>query len=135
MIVYDGFGNGHCNLMLPLAMQDDSVQEAVCIVYALHLGLQDAQMREYAESRRSALIAALTAKVASGNADTVSSLSTGATILVLLIGETVTGSDEFSHLFSLVMAHLETDRGVVHIPTDARDFMVDQTKMRETPKL
>ena len=128
-VVFDGADNGYRNILLPLALQDDLVQRAVCIVSAFHLGQNDDRMRSIAETGRSAIIAKLVANVSSGHAQSVFNWSTWATVLVLLVGETVTGSDDFNHLYSMLMTLPNDAQALAGISTQAQDFMLQQRKM------
>lgn len=102
MVIYDAEDNGYRNLILPLAHQDPLVERAVSVVSAFHLGIQQANLRSHAENGRTAIIARLRQDAMKGSAEKVLTLSTWVTLIVLLVGETVTGSSEFVHLFEML---------------------------------
>jgi hypothetical protein len=102
MVVYDTDNNGYRNLILPLAHHDSLVQRAVSVVSALHLSIQQPELRHNAEMGRTAILTRLRQDAMSGSSRNVSTLSTWATIIILLVGETVTGSPDFVHLFSML---------------------------------
>jgi len=103
--------NGYRDLILPLAHSDPLVQRAVMVVSALHLGAQQDQLRQQAEMGRAAILARLRQDVMGGNVDDVLNVSTWATILILLVGETVTGSSDFVHLFSMLRSLMSLQNG------------------------
>lgn len=111
MVVYDIDNNGYRDQLLPLALHDPLVQRAVSVVSALHLGLRQPDLRRYAEVGRAAIIARLRQDAMSGSVENVSTLATWATLIILLVGETVTGSSEFVHLFSMLrtLSSLQSD--------------------------
>lgn len=102
MVIYDTEDNGYRNLILPLAHQDSLVERAVSVVSALHLGIKHAELRSHAENGRTAIITRLRQNAMKGSAENVLTLSTWVTLIVLLVGETVTGSSEFVHLFEML---------------------------------
>lgn len=96
--------NGYRNLILPLAHEDPLVQRAVMVVSAFHLGTQRNQneLRQQAEMGRAAILARLRQDVMRGSVEHVLNVSTWATLVILLVGETVTGSPDFVRLFSML---------------------------------
>jgi len=110
-IANDADNNGYRNLILPLAHEDPLVQRAVMVVSALHLGSQQIQLRQQAEIGRAAILARLRQDVTRGSVEGVLNVSTWATIVVLLVGETVTGSSEFVHLFGMLRCLMSLQNG------------------------
>jgi hypothetical protein len=131
MVVFDNGFNGYRDVLLQLAFTDDLVQRAVCVCSAFYLGLRNPALYEIAEKGRSAIITALSDQMLSkqpGNAN-VFNMSTVATVLLLLVGETVTGSDEFSPLYKMLAAlaqRVDTFEGAT---MTSRSFFQQQIKM------
>jgi hypothetical protein len=63
-----------------------------------------------------------------GNAN-VFNMSTVATVLLLLVGETVTGSDEFSPLYKMLAALAQRDDTFEGATMTSRSFFQQQIKM------
>ncbi|CAK1366698.1 unnamed protein product [Cercospora beticola] len=131
MVAFETDSNGYRHLVLPIAMQDELVQNAVCVVSAFHLGLSRSQASASAEAGRSAIIRRLRANVAEGDDARVFNYSTLMTLLVLLVGETVTGSSEFAYLFNMLAATVKDGRAIARAPPETREFLVQQTRMFE----
>jgi hypothetical protein len=110
-IAQDVDSNGYRDLILPLAHEDPLVQRAVMVVSALHLGSQQKQLRQQAEMGRTAILARLREDVMRGNINDVLSVSTWATLLILLVGETVTGTPDFVHLFNMLRSLMALQNG------------------------
>lgn len=104
MVVFDHGFNGYRDVILQLAFTDDLVQRAVCVCSAFYLGHNNPALYEVAEKGRSAIISALSTQMMSDQSRNVFNISTVATVLLLLVGETVTGSDEFSPLYMMLAA-------------------------------
>ena len=127
MVVFDNGFNGYRDVLLQLAFTDDLVQRAVCVCSAFYMGLRNPALYEIAERGRSAIISALSDQMACrqpGNAN-VFNMSTVATVLLLLVGETVTGSDEFSPLAALAQRN-DTFEGAT---VTSRSFFQQQINM------
>lgn len=129
MVVIDRNMNGYRNILLPLATQDPLVQRAVAVVSALHLGRNRADLLEAAERGRSAIIERLRNDAILGDRNTVFSISTWATIILLLVGETVTGDQEFVHLFPMLNSFLGCSSNLTKSSPDAVRFLHQQTQM------
>lgn len=129
MVVVDHHSNGYRNIMLPLASQDPLVQRAVSVVAALHLGANQSHLLRAAEEGRSAIIQRLRGDASSGQYDRVFSLSTWATIILLLVGETVTGGHEFVYLYSMLQSILGRSEHLTNLYPDAGRFLSQQSGM------
>lgn len=131
MVVFDtasGF-NGYRDVLLQLAFTDDLVQRAVCVCSAFYLGLRNPELYNVAEKGRSAIIAALSSQMMSSQSGKVFNISTIATVLLLLVGETVTGSDEFSPLYMMLAALSQNADTFNGATTTSRSFFQQQIKM------
>lgn len=126
MVVLD-ISNGYREILLPLACEDELLQRAVGVVSAQHLALQQPSYRQIADQGRAAIISRLRRDSLEGSPDRVFNLSTWATLIVLLVGETITGSSEYSHLLQslLCLTHNIAQIG----PSAARRFLIQQTHM------
>lgn len=126
MVVLD-ISNGYRDIILPMAFEDSLLQQAVAVVAAQHLGSRHPSCRAATESSRSAIISRLRRDSQLGSPDLVFNSSTWATLIVLLVGETVTGSSEYSHLLRTLLTLAQNMRNVGN--TELRDFLTKQTDM------
>ena len=129
MVAFDHSANGYRHFILPTAVHDDLVKRAVCVVSAFHLSPNQGRLNHTAEAGRAAIIASLRFNVASGGDHEVFNYSTLTTLLVLLVGETVTGSSEFAYIFNMLVAILEDGRAISDAPSGAREFLIQQSRM------
>ena len=131
MVVFDNGFNGYRDVLLQLAYTDELVQRAVCVCSAFYLGLRNPALYEIAEKGRSAIITALSNQMMSkqpANAK-VFNMSTVATVLLLLVGETVTGSDEFSPLYKMLAALAQSNDTFEGATVTSRGFFQQQINM------
>ncbi|KAI5252791.1 hypothetical protein E4T42_03249 [Aureobasidium subglaciale] len=137
MVVFDDNSNGYRNFLLPLAYADDLVQRAVSVTAAFHLSTTRPDLLPIAEEGRSAIIQRLRADAFAGNSNKVFSMSTWATIILLLVGETVTGSQDFVHLYPMLTNLLSNKRLLTVGSTSEREFLLQQSRMFQlfTPPL
>jgi len=131
-IAHDVDSNGYRDLILPMAHEDPLVQRAVMVVSALHLGNQQKQLRQQAEMGRTAILARLRQDVMRGSVEDVLSASTWATLLILLVGETVTGSSDFVHLFQMLRSLMALQNGNTLGSQDLSTFLDYQRRMYVT---
>ncbi|OJJ67621.1 hypothetical protein ASPBRDRAFT_58720 [Aspergillus brasiliensis CBS 101740] len=126
MVVLD-ISNGYRDIILPMAFEDSLLQQAVAVVAAQHLGSRHPSCRAATESSRSAIISRLRRASQLGLPDLVFNSSTWATLIVLLVGETVTGSSEYSHLLRTLLTLAQNMKSVGN--TELKDFLTKQTDM------
>jgi len=129
MVVIDHHSNGYRNILLPLATQDPLVQRAVSVVAALHLGRKQIDLLQAAEKGRSAIIERLRKDASYGQHDRIFNMSTWATLVLLLVGETVTGDQEFVHIFAMLQSLLENSDELLKISPHASRFLLQQSQM------
>ncbi|KAH0287511.1 hypothetical protein M436DRAFT_57641 [Aureobasidium namibiae CBS 147.97] len=137
MVVFDDDFNGYRNFLLPLAYQDDLVQRAVSVVAAFHLSAKKPDLLPLAETGRSEIIKRLRADAFAGESNEVFSMSTWATIILLLVGETVTGSQDFIHLYRMLTNLLSHTDLTGAEPSPEQGFLLQQSRMFQlfTPPL
>jgi hypothetical protein len=129
MVVFDNGFNGYRNFLLPLAYEDDLVQRTVSVVAAFHLSSTQPDLLPLAETGRSEIIKRLRTDAFAGESSKVFSMSTWATIILLLVGETVTGSQDFVHLYHMLTNLLSHDRLSEAEPSPERKFLLQQSRM------
>ena len=129
MVAFDHGFNGYRDIVLPLAYQDELVQRAVSVTAAFHLAHREPGLLPHAESGRAAIIAKLRFNAMNEGADKVFNLSTWITIILLLVGETITGSTEFPQLFAMLATMLKQENLSESIPPNTYHFILQQTKM------
>lgn len=128
-VTYDTGSNGYRDLILPLAHQDTLVQRAVMVVSGLHLGSQQTTLRHHAERGRAAILARLRQNVARGNLEDVLNVSTWATLLILLVGETVTGTSDFVQLFGMLCSLMALQEHRISGSHDMSTFLDYQRRL------
>lgn len=131
MVVVDHHSNGYRNILLPLASQDSLVQRAVSVVAALHLGAKQSNLLRAAEEGRFAIIQRLRRDASCGLSNNVFRISTWATIILLLVGETVTGGHEFVQLYSMLQSILGCSKRLINSCPDTGNFLEQQSGMYE----
>lgn len=103
MVVLDDNSNGYRSLVLPMALEDDLLRRAVGVVAAQHLSRQRPELKDAAEAGRAVVISRLRNDSLSLSTDIVFNKFTWATLIVLLVGETVTGSPDFPFFVQMLL--------------------------------
>lgn len=128
MVIFDTTTNGYRELFLPMALEDEVLHRAVVVVAAQHLSRERPELQEAAEAGRTAIISRLRRDSLSANADQVFNKFTWATLIVLLVGETVTGSADYSFLIQMLLCLSANSRvESQQLPVDR--FLQTQTNM------
>lgn len=127
MVVLDNVSNGYREVLLPLACEDELLQRAVGVVAAQHLALHHPAYQTIADEGRAAIISRLRRDSLQTSPDRVFNLSTWATLIVLLVGETITGSSEYGHLLQTLMCLFQNSDQIA--PSAERRFLSQQTHM------
>jgi hypothetical protein len=139
MVIYDWGSNGYRDIILPIAYEDETVGKAVCAVSAFHLGTSAQHMLATAEATQHAVLTKLLRDTMEHDPSRVFSLSTWAAIVVLLVGDTITGSTNYILLLQMLRHLVSSATANGSMPTNARMFLLQQTKMlvisSHTPKL
>lgn len=131
VVIDEELANGYRNIILPLATHDDLVRRAVSVVSTLHSASRQPHMLPSAEIERTAIIRQLQYNASQNSLDAIFNLSTWATIILLLVGETVTGHQEFVHLFTMLQNFLLHPRatGIVEYHESTKQFLQQQSYM------
>ncbi|CAG7920640.1 unnamed protein product [Penicillium olsonii] len=104
MVILDGISNGYRDVLLPLACEDPLLQRAICVVATQHLALHNTNHKNAADQDRAAVISRLRRDSLQSSPDRVFSVSTWATLIVLLVGETITGSSECGYMLQTLIS-------------------------------
>lgn len=128
MVVFDTVSNGYRELILPMAFEDEVLRRAVGVVAAQHLSRERPEMRDAAEAGRAAVISRLRNDALSATEDQIFSKFTWATLVVLLVGETVTGSEDYSFLVQMLLC-LSANSRAENGNTAVSRFLQTQTNM------
>ncbi|KAH0490889.1 hypothetical protein TgHK011_002336 [Trichoderma gracile] len=131
MVVFDFHGNGYRDILLPLACEDELVGQAISVIAAFHLSQRAPQMRMAAEVGQHAILSKLFRDSLQLEPRRLFSLSTWATILVLLVGETITGANNYVHLLEILSNLAQSSESVQYLSSTTRDFIKEQTRMFE----
>lgn len=127
MVIFDNVSNGYRDIFLPLACEDEVLRGAIRAVAAQHLALRHPGFQGIAEIGRAAIISRLRRDSLQASSDSIVNLRTWATLIVLLVGETITGSPEYSHLLRTLLSLMPSLCQMEETP--AYRFLVQQTHM------
>ncbi|CBF82186.1 hypothetical protein AN5279.2 [Aspergillus nidulans FGSC A4] len=127
MVVLDKISNGYREILLPLAFHDELLLQSVCAVAAQHLSLRHASFRRIAESSRAAIISRLRRDAFQEPTERLFSAFTWATLIVLLVGETITASPEYTHLLQMLFCMAGNTSTMAMSPVN--QFLTQQTHM------
>ncbi|RYO52417.1 hypothetical protein AA0116_g11778 [Alternaria tenuissima] len=130
MVVLDDDTNGYRSLVLPMAIEDEVLCRAVNVVAAQHLSRQRPELQRAAEAERAAVISRLRCDSLKQSADKVFNKFTWATLIVLLVGETVTGSADYGFLIQMLLSLSMSNPGRDANPV-LFNFLQAQTHMFE----
>lgn len=126
MVVLDHVANGYRDIILPLACDHDLLRRAVGVVAAQHFALSHPDYQGAVDQGRAAIISQLRQDAFQASPDHVFNQGTWATIIVLLVGETITGSSEYGHLLQTLLCLFQN---VGHINSSTKRFLTQQTHM------
>jgi hypothetical protein len=130
MVVYDRVSNGYRDIILPLACENALVGRAVSVVAAFHLAAKVPHLQAVAEAGQLAIISKLRRdSLRAQQPEQLFSLSAWATILVLLVGETVTGGNDYIYLTEMLMCMTMSANRSPMGSRSLEDFILKQTKM------
>lgn len=104
MVVLDTVPNRYPDIILPMALDDEVLRRAIGVVAAQHMGRQRPEIKDAAEAGRIAIISRLRTDAMSASASEVFNHYTWATLIVLLVGETVTGSSDYTFLVQMLLS-------------------------------
>lgn len=129
MVVLDFAGNGYRDIILPLAMHDDVLRRAVSVVAAFHLAQKAPQLRQAALAGHQAIVEKLRRDSLLLGPEQLFTPYTWATIVVLLVGETITGADNYVYLLEMLTCLRQAPEAVEALPSSLREFFLQQVKM------
>ncbi|RBA11794.1 hypothetical protein FPRO05_14231 [Fusarium proliferatum] len=129
MVVLDSFNNGYRNIILPLACQDNTLGQAVSVASAFHLGQKDARLQHLAQVGHQAILEKLRRDAFELSPERLFNPYTLATILVLLVSETVTGADNYVYLLEMLNCLTQFPDWISKLLPNVRDFFLEQIKM------
>ncbi|PSN59956.1 hypothetical protein BS50DRAFT_640399 [Corynespora cassiicola Philippines] len=130
MVVLDSVPNGYRDYILPMAFEDEVLRRAVGVVAAQHLSRERPELKSAAEAGRTAVISRLRKDSLSSSADKVFNQFTWATLVVLLVGETVTGSADYGFLVNMLVC-LSKNSKPINANSDVANFLQAQANMFE----
>ncbi|KAI5465057.1 hypothetical protein BGZ63DRAFT_412466 [Mariannaea sp. PMI_226] len=127
MVVFDSESNGYRDIILPLACQDMVLARAVSVAATFHLAQKAPELRQTAEAGHHAIIEKLRSDSLSRPGE-VFNQYTLATLLVLLVGETITGADNYGYLLEMLECFRQA-LGSIVLPPGLQKFFQQQIKM------
>lgn len=129
MVVLDSVSNGYRNIILPLACQDQVLGRAVSVVSAFHLAQQAPELMPVAEAGHRAVVEKLRRDSLQLEPHQLFNPYTLATILVLLVGDTITGASNYRYLLEMLACLMRLPESVYMLPGSVRAFFMQQVKM------
>lgn len=126
MVILDKVSNGYREFILPMAFQDEVLCRAVAVVAAQHLSQGHPTLELAAEKGRTAVISRLR-RDASLESQVFNEF-TWATLIVLLVGETVTGNADYSFLVQMLLC-LSNNNAIGTKESSLTQFLRAQTHM------
>ena len=128
MVVFDDASNGYRSVVLPMALEDNLLRSAVAVVAAQHLSRQRPELQKAAEAGRAAIISRLRNNSLQQPADRVFNKFTWATLIILLVGETVTGSADYRFFIQMLLS-LSMSNPARDLDPASTSFLQAQTHM------
>lgn len=128
MVVLNSESNGYRDLILPLACQDAVLGRAVSVAATFHLAQKNPALRQTAEAGHHAIIEKLRRDSLLLKPGEVFNHFALATVLVLLVGETITGADNYGYLLEMLECFTKA-LGVGVLPPGLEDFFRQQIRM------
>ncbi|KAF5001621.1 hypothetical protein FGRMN_927 [Fusarium graminum] len=129
MVVLDSSSNGYRDVILPLACQDSNLAQAVSVVSAFHLGQKDPKLQRAAEAGHQAIVEKLRRDSLHLSPEQLFNPYILATILVLLVGETITGADNYTYLLEMLNCLTQCPDWIAMLPLSLKEFFLQQIKM------
>jgi hypothetical protein len=129
MVVFDGNFNGYRDIILPLALQDDVLRRVVSVTAAQHIMEDVPVLKKPAAAGQLAIVSKLRRDSFELPSTRLFSTSTWATILILLVGETITGENNFGFLLEMLMFISNACEPGLDMPSEVHKFLMQQTKM------
>ncbi|KAF4345619.1 transcription factor [Fusarium beomiforme] len=129
MVVLDSFSNGYRDVILPLACHDETLAQAISVVSAFHLGQNDPRLQRVAEAGHQSIVQKLRRDSLQLSPEQLFNPYTLATILVLLVGETITGADNYTYLLEMLNCLTQYPDWLSKLPPNLREFFLQQIKM------
>lgn len=126
MVVLDGKFNGYRDLILPLACEDKLVKRAVSVVSMYHMAPEKPEMQFQADVGLQLIIRQLLQRTT--QLENALDLSAWTTIVVLLVGETITGGSNLPFLFKILL-HLSAANSISGQESVMHSFLREQTRM------
>lgn len=129
MLLFDDETNGYRHQILPFAFGDDVVQRAVSVAAAFHLSARVPELRAPAEAGRAVIIKKLKDASWSGSQQ-VFNESTWTTILLLIVADLITGSEDMVILYNMLMSFIKA-KCVDPNPSPLVKFLLSQSQLIE----
>ncbi|KAL2207050.1 hypothetical protein CC79DRAFT_1341829 [Sarocladium strictum] len=128
-VTLDSFTNGYRDIILPLACQDQLVSRAVSVISAFHIVEQTPSIRPAVEVAHHSIIETLRHESQRRQPTNPFTPSTLATVLVLLAGETITGSNNFTYLLEMLTCIENSEGFITSLPPGTRAFFRQQVRL------
>ncbi|QLI69361.1 uncharacterized protein G6M90_00g064590 [Metarhizium brunneum] len=129
MVVLDFNENGYRQIVLPIACQDDLVAQAVSVIAAFHLSSRMPSMHMAAERGQELILSRLRQQSLNLGPGQLFNMSTLATLLVLLVGDTITGANNYVYLLELLSRLAKLAMNDPRLSDTTKAFIMEQTKM------
>lgn len=107
MTLFDDERNGYRHHVLPFAVYDNVIQRAVSVAAAFHLSDRMPELRFPAEAGRQAIIQKLRETALYEEKSQVFNETTWLTIILLIVSDLVTGSEDVFILYKMLVPFLD----------------------------
>lgn len=107
MTLFDDERNGYRHHVLPFAVYDNVIQRAVSVAAAFHLSDRMPELRFPAEAGRQAIIQKLRETALHEGNSQVFNETTWLTIILLIVSDLVTGSEDVFILYKMLVPFLD----------------------------
>jgi len=128
MTLFDDERNGYRHHVLPFAVYDNVVQRAVSVAAAFHLSDRMPELRFPAEAGRAAIIRKLRETAVHDGNPHVFNETTWLTIILLIVSDLVTGSEDVFILYKMLVPFLDGTK-TQRNPTLMTEFLEYQSRL------
>jgi hypothetical protein len=128
MTLFDDERNGYRHHVLPFAVYDNIVQRAVSVAAAFHLSDRMPELRFPAEAGRVAIIQKLREIAINDSNPHVFNETTWLTIILLIVSDLVTGSEDVFILYKMLVPFLDGTKKQRN-PTPMTEFLEYQSRL------
>ena len=128
MILLDNELNGYRQYILPMACENEVLRRAVSVAATAHLSPNIPELDAPGKAGRSAIITKLVKDASEGPSSQLSGETIWATIILLLVSDLVTGSEDFSISYRMLVSFTQAKKDSLK-DSPLKDFLMEQTEL------